>query len=156
MPLVSARFLEGLDELAANLRQCPDDMLWHAAPGTTNAVGALVQHLCGNLRHFVGAVLLGTGYVRDRQAEFEHHVATIDELLELVAITTAEVRGLADASDRSAMAPYPVPWHGTERCTLDVLLILVAHFRYHLGQLNYLRRISDHLHGTPHIPSTTF
>ncbi len=60
-----------LEALAREVELFPDDeSLWKTAPGVTNSAGNLALHACGNLRHFVGAVLGGTGYVRDRPAEF--------------------------------------------------------------------------------------
>src|SRR2546422_7255337 len=43
--------------------------IWRVAPGISNCAGTLALHLGGNIQFFVGAVLAGTGYVRDRDAE---------------------------------------------------------------------------------------
>jgi hypothetical protein len=61
-------------ELSAFVREVelfPDDeRLFRTLPGVTNSAGNLALHVSGNLKHFLGAVLGGTGYVRDREAEF--------------------------------------------------------------------------------------
>ena len=60
-----------LEAFAREVELFPDDeSLWRTVPGVTNSAGNLALHVCGNLNHFVGAVLGGTGYVRDRPAEF--------------------------------------------------------------------------------------
>jgi len=61
--------------LLDELEQIPEELLWETLPGVQNSAGTLILHLCGNLRHFIGAVLASDGYKRDRDAEFSgaHH-----------------------------------------------------------------------------------
>ena len=60
-----------LDRLAEQIRAYEDDAsLWRVEGRTKNSGGTLARHLVGNVEHFVGAVLGGTGYVRDRDGEF--------------------------------------------------------------------------------------
>jgi hypothetical protein len=64
-------FRRDLDALAREVALFPDDeALWRKVPGIANAGGNLALHVAGNLRHFVGAMLGDTGYMRDREAEF--------------------------------------------------------------------------------------
>ena len=66
------RLLErDLEGLAREIELFPDDeSLWKVAPGISNSAGNLARHASGNLKHFIGAVLGGNGYVRQRDAEF--------------------------------------------------------------------------------------
>lgn len=135
-------------ELAALRRAVeayPDDRaLWAAPAGVPNAGGTLALHLVGNLRHFVGATLGATGFVRDRDAEFarrdvprEQVLAEIDEAMDDVE------HALAKAGDAALARPYPI-LIGTGQWTVpgdEWLVHLVAHTAYHLGQLDYHRRI---------------
>jgi Protein of unknown function (DUF1572) len=148
-PAITSALLESLDDLAANLQACPEYLLWVVPNGVSNSIGTLTQHLCGNLMHFIGATLLGTGYQRDRPAEFVASNLSVHELLEFVRRTRADMEPLAAIADSVCMAPYPLEWKGKTVPTFHVLGILVSHFRYHLGQLNYLRRITEHSYGTP-------
>jgi len=67
---LSRVLVRDLRTLAAELDAYPDDAsVWACPPGIPNAAGTLVLHVAGNLRHFVGARMGGTGYVRDRAAE---------------------------------------------------------------------------------------
>lgn len=118
-----------------------DHLLWHIAPGIANSGGTLVLHLAGNLEHFVGAVLGGTGYVRDREAEFATRDLTraelhrrIDSAAEAVDVT------LARLSPEQWQAPYPIPVGGRTLATADFLVHLATHLAYHLGQIDYHRR----------------
>jgi uncharacterized damage-inducible protein DinB len=135
-------------ELAAVRRSVeayPDDAsLWVERAGLPNAGGTLVLHIAGNLQHYVGAVLGGTGYVRDRDAEFARRDVSRDELLDEIDRAAAAIdRGLSGVSDADeALAhPYPERIAGREVATGDYLVHLASHLAYHLGQLDYHRRV---------------
>ena len=119
-----------------------ESSLWRAAPGIANAGGTLVLHVCGNLQHYIGRVLGGSGYVRDREAEFRRRDVPRAELLaELDAAIEAVARGL-DATDADALGGrFPEKVGGREVMTLDFLVHSAAHLAYHLGQFDYHRRI---------------
>jgi hypothetical protein len=127
----------------------PDDAsLWRIVPGIGNAGGSLALHLAGNIRHFIGAVLGGSGYVRNRDAEFmarDGHGA--GERRDDVA---AEIRDALDQLTRTMqalppsqlLAPYPVAiGNGVVLRTDAMLLHLASHAAYHLGQIDYHRRM---------------
>src|SRR4030095_9614333 len=67
------------------------DDLWIVAPGTLNSGGNLALHLVGNLRHFIGAVLGNSGYVRDRDSEFSRKNLSAGDLTALIDTTLLEV-----------------------------------------------------------------
>ncbi len=116
--------------------------LWRTPPGITNSAGNLAMHLAGNLQHFIGAQLGSTGYARDRDAEFNRKDVPRREILDQIeaAIVTVE-RTLAKMSDKDLSRPYRQPVGSVELTTGDFLIHLTAHFTYHLGQLDYHRRI---------------
>lgn len=141
--IIRSILLRDLRALAREVDAYPsDDALWRAPPGISNSAGTLVLHLAGNLEHFIGAVLGGTGYVRDRDAEFATR-----------GLTRAELRGRIEAAARSVddtlarLAPaqveceYPVPVAGRKLSTADFLTHLATHLAYHLGQIDYHRRV---------------
>jgi len=116
--------------------------LWKPVPGVSNTAGTLVLHLAGNLQHFVGAVLCGSGYVRDRDAEFSRRDVARAELLQLVDRALGVVEGtLPSVPDARLAQPYPQPIAGATVLTGDFLLHLATHLAYHLGQLDYHRRV---------------
>lgn len=105
----------------------PDDgALWRTLPGVANGAGNLALHVAGNLRHFVGAVLGGTGYVRDREAEFGRREGPRTEV-------AAELRA-------ALAAPFPAAVAGVQPPAGRFLIHLEAHLAFHLGQAGYLRR----------------
>ena len=116
--------------------------LWQVQPGITNSAGNLALHLAGNLQYFVGAVLGGSGYVRDRDAEFKRRDVPRAELLRAIdAALDAVARAMARLSEQDLAQPYPQSVGGMSLTTGDFLLHLAAHFTYHLGQVDYHRRL---------------
>lgn len=119
-----------------------DDMLWRAAPGVSNSGGTLVLHLLGNLQHFIGAVLGRTGYVRDRDAEFATRDLTRAELRRRIEAAAETVNAtLLRVAPEQLDAEYPVPVADRRLGTADFLVHLAAHLAYHLGQIDYHRRM---------------
>jgi uncharacterized damage-inducible protein DinB len=119
-----------------------EESVWRTLPGVSNSAGTLVLHACGNLRHFIGAVLGGTGYVRDREAEFRRREVPRAELAAEIGRTIVEVRDtLATLDPATLERPYPQVVAGQTLPTGRFLLHLATHLAYHLGQAGYLRRL---------------
>ena len=119
-----------------------ESKLWVTAKGINNSAGNLCLHLTGNLRHFLGATLGNTGYVRDRDAEFnqkdvprEELVKGIDEAIEVVKAT------LAALNEQDLAKPYPIDFFKKEGSMAFYLHHFSTHLNYHLGQINYHRRL---------------
>lgn len=133
-------------ELRAVRRQLdayPDDAsVWKEVPGLPNTGGTLALHLAGNLRHFFGATLAGDGYVRDRDAEFSRRGVARTELIALLDAAEKSVdAALAGLSEEKWRLPYPEPIAKRRVATDQFLVHLATHLAYHLGQLDYHRRM---------------
>lgn len=141
--LVAGVLARDLRALRREVQAYPDERdLWRAAPGITNTGGTLVLHLAGNLQHFVGRVLGKTSYVRNRDAEFARRDVPRGELLEEIDRTIAAVEtGLTRLADRDLTVEFPEPLGRHRVSTADALLHLVTHCAYHLGQVDYHRRL---------------
>ncbi len=141
----SVRFmmLRDLGSLDAEIAAYPDDdSLWKVAPGISNSTGNLSLHLAGNLRHFIGSVLGETGYIRDRVAEFESKGLTRDQLRLEVQLAIQDVdRSLGAMRPDQLAEPFPLPIMDRRVRTADFLMHLAAHLTYHLGQIDYHRRL---------------
>ncbi|HET8714434.1 MAG TPA: DinB family protein [Holophagaceae bacterium] len=135
-------FARDLEVLAREIALYPDDAaLWKEVPGQPTLGGSLALHLVGNLRHFIGRVVGGTDYVRDREAEFESRGRSRKELQALVQAAQAEVAAaLAGLEAARLDAPFPEPIRGHQLDTRTVLVHLITHLSFHLGQLDYHRR----------------
>lgn len=137
-------FHRELETLRAQLRAYPDETaIWKRPPGLPNSAGNLALHLCGNLQHFVGAVLGHTGYQRDRDREFAARDVSRDDLeAQIDAAQRALRAGLETRTSGGAESDYPAEFGGSRLPTLVVLGRLLTHFGYHLGQIDIHRRLS--------------
>jgi uncharacterized damage-inducible protein DinB len=132
-----------LGKLKDEIQQYADEAdLWKTGEGITNSAGNLCLHLTGNLKHFLGAVLGGTGYVRERDAEFANKNVSRSEMLADIDATLDVVRStLAGLVENDFDKPYPIEVFGHPMTTGYFLVHLTTHFNYHLGQINYHRRL---------------
>jgi hypothetical protein len=133
------RELEGFER---EVSLYPDDeTLWKTLPGVTNSAGNLAMHIAGNLQHYVGTVLGGTGYVRNRDAEFAHRSGTRAEVVAELRKTAGVVRDvLPRVSEEKLAGEFPESVMGMRFGASTFLVHLCAHAGFHLGQAGYLRR----------------
>ena len=116
--------------------------LWLMAGEIPNSAGTLCLHLCGNLQHYIGAMLGNSGYVRQRDAEFSTRDVPIAELQLLIDTTMDVVSTTLSELDTNTLAEnYPEEVFGTPMSKEYFLIHLSAHLGYHLGQINYHRRL---------------
>lgn len=116
--------------------------LWKKGGEIPNSAGNLCLHLAGNLRHFFGTVLGGTDYVRDRDAEFSSGYVPRGQMLAELDAALADIKDvLGKISDHDLAAEYPTDVLGHPMTTGHFLTHLSTHFNYHLGQINYHRRL---------------
>jgi len=109
--IIKTLMLRELRALRRQIEAYPDEsLLWAQPDGVSNTAGNLALHLSGNLQHFVGAKLGGTGYVRDRDAEFARRDVGRAEILREIDATSAAVAQTLDrVGDDGLSAPFPEP-----------------------------------------------
>ena len=120
-----------------------EEAIWKIADGITNSSGNLALHIAGNLQHFFGAVLGGTDYKRDREFEFAGKVDRETLLSEIDAAEKSIAETLKGMPDFEFKNTYPLQPFGHEMTTEWFFLHLYSHMLYHLGQINYLRRMTE-------------
>lgn len=119
-----------------------DDGIWDVRPGITNPGGNLALHLAGNIQYFIGNVLGRTGYVRNRDAEFADKDVPRAELLREIDNAIASVEtGMSKITESDLAKPYPEAVGGVASTTGAFLAHFATHLAYHLGQVDYHRRI---------------
>ena len=140
---LSKSFLRDIDTLSREVALYPDDRsLFEQRPGLPNTGGNLALHLVGNVRHFIGVTLGSSGYVRDRDHEFAARECTRLELAALIAAARADVEAALAALPESRLTePFPLAVGGHTLPTGRFLLHLATHLTFHLGQIDYHRRI---------------
>jgi uncharacterized damage-inducible protein DinB len=132
-----------LAKLRAEIENYMDENELRKTDGAAaNSAGNLALHLTGNLKHFIGATLGNSGYVRDRDAEFSSKGITKEQLLADVDGTRTVVKEtIASLTDDDFAETYPIEVFGEPMTTGYFLVHLATHFNYHLGQINYHRRL---------------
>jgi len=138
-------FLRDLDKLKTELTSFKDEKnIWKISGEISNSAGNLCLHLCGNLQHFIGAVLGNSGYVRNRDAEFSRKNVLIRELVAEIELTIKVVeKTLKELKEEELSKTFPINVFGFEMTTEYFLTHLTTHLNYHLGQINYHRRLLD-------------
>jgi hypothetical protein len=121
-----------------------EDNLWKTRGSVKNSSGNLVLHIVGGLNYLIGATLARNGYVRNRDQEFIRKgverrilVAALDNLIQMITKT------LNALTPDDMEAEYPIFFDKPKTSVSYVLLQLSLHLNYHLGQINYLRRILE-------------
>jgi uncharacterized protein DUF1572 len=116
--------------------------MWALPKGIPNSGGNLALHLVGNLRFLIGTQFGATGYVRDRDAEFSKKDVPRAEILKSIETAADEVtRTLATLDPALLDKVFPVEIGGHKVQTGLFLHHLASHLAYHLGQVDYHRRI---------------
>jgi len=135
--------LKDVASLRREVEQYPDDAsLWRPLPGIANPGGNLALHLAGNLQALIGAQLGHTGYVRDRAGEFAARgLPRARVLQEIDAAAKAVETGLSALDPATLDHEFPLPMGGKRMSTGLFLLNLCSHLAYHLGQVDYHRRM---------------
>jgi Protein of unknown function (DUF664) len=134
--------LRELESLERELSLFPsEELIWRVVPGVSNSSGTLALHVCGNLQHYVGAILGASGYIRNRELEFARRDVSRAALLSEIQQTVRVVREVLSslAPDRLSL-DYPEEFGGARVATGLFLLHLSSHLAHHLGQVGYLRR----------------
>lgn len=117
--------------------------LWNLEPGITNSTGNLALHLIGNINHFFGAVLGGTNYVRERDLEFADKNVSREKIVEgLENAIEVMKNALGKLSDEDFQKDYPADFGKGQQKTVAVVTYMLSHLNYHLGQINYHRRLT--------------
>ena len=116
--------------------------LWIIEKEINNSAGNLCLHLIGNLNHFIGATIGETGFIRDREIEFSAKNETRQNLINEIEKTMETVKSSLNKLSNDAFDKnFPVEKHGKVVKMDFMLLHLLTHFNYHLGQINYHRRL---------------
>ncbi len=121
-----------------------ENNLWKTEKQISNSGGNLALHLIGNLNHFIGATLGNTGYVRERDNEFSDKNIPVQKILDNIDATIIVVKNtLSNLTAEDFEKVFPLEKHGQIVKTDFMLMHLLAHLEYHLGQINYHRRLIE-------------
>jgi uncharacterized damage-inducible protein DinB len=145
---IGEEFVRYFEHLAARVeravRSVPQDKLYVKPFTYGNSIGHLVLHLTGNLNHYIGAIIAGSGYVRDRPREFTEPAPPPPEqalagFRDAVAQVVRTVRSMNDGGWQTAVhEQQPIATR------FGLVLVCAAHMNNHIGQMSYLVRALGH------------
>ncbi len=140
---ITSLFERDLNRLSKEIQSYNDEGdIWRIKDGISNSAGTLVLHLVGNLNHFFGAGVLNSGYIRDREKEFSDRNIPREKLVKDIGDTMALIKtALSSVSKESLEKDFPFPLNNAVISTQLILVHLYGHLNYHLGQVNYHRRL---------------
>jgi hypothetical protein len=140
---LASLFSRDLTRLRQQIEAFPtDDALWQTLPGVINAAGNLALHIEGNLREYVGRQLGNLPYKRNRDLEFSLRGMSRHELSTRIAELSRSIPSvIKELSSEQMNLEYPEVVLGVATTTQEFLIHLYGHLNWHLGQINYLRRI---------------
>jgi len=121
-----------------------EENLWLVKSDISNSAGNLCLHLIGNLNAFIGAELGNTGYIRQREDEFGLKNVPRDEMLQMTDETIVMLKNVVPSiSQEDLENEFPIVMSFGPIKTSLFLMHLCSHLTYHLGQINYHRRLLD-------------
>lgn len=142
---LAALFTRDLNKLKMEINAYRNEtIIWEIEKGIANTAGNLCLHLVGSLNGFIGAELGKSGYIRKRDLEFSLKNVPRKELMEKIEATIAVVTQVLDQlTDEQLNNEYPLLVFKEKTSTGYFLVHLATHVAYHLGQINYHRRLLD-------------
>jgi uncharacterized damage-inducible protein DinB len=121
-----------------------EENIWKVEKQIANSAGNLCLHLIGNLNTYIGAEIGKTNYIRHREFEFSLKDIPKAELIDNIEKTTIIVAAALDKLTIEQLEKeYPVLVFENKTSTGYLLIHLTTHLTYHLGQINYHRRLLD-------------
>jgi uncharacterized damage-inducible protein DinB len=121
-----------------------ESKIWYIEKSITNSAGNLCLHIIGNLNTYIGLQIGKTNYIRNRDLEFSNKDIPKAVLIAQISATIQTVNdSLLLVSDDDLQNEYPLLVFETKTSTEFFLVHLTTHLAYHLGQINYHRRLLD-------------
>jgi hypothetical protein len=138
-------FERDLNRLLNEMKLYSDENnIWITKAGISNSAGNLCLHLLGNLNYYIGNGLGHTGYVRYRVDEFAlKNIPRADLVTNIQNCLLVVKNSLVNLPEAEFEKDFPIDVFGKPVSTVFMLVHLTTHLTYHLGQINYHRRLTD-------------
>jgi hypothetical protein len=121
-----------------------EEKIWIIDKQIANSSGNLCLHIAGNLNTYIGKELGGINYIRNRDQEFSLKNIPRTELVKKITGLMSIIDQVLSKLDESELSKeYPLFVLDTRTSTEYMLVHLATHLAYHLGQVNYHRRLLD-------------
>nr|WP_315254138.1 DUF1572 family protein [uncultured Flavobacterium sp.] len=143
--ILKTLFNRDLNRLKSEIDSYQDEnKIWHIEKSISNSAGNLCLHLIGNLNTYIGAQIGNTNYIRNRELEFSDKFIPKTTLIAQIDTTIIVINNtLNQLTDEDLEQEHPYLVFDSKTSASFLLLHLTTHLSYHLGQINYHRRLLD-------------
>ena len=143
MESIKTQFITNLNSLKKEIESYPDDAsIRQVTAGINNAPATLAIHICGNLKHNIGAGIGSNGFIRNRDEEFSARGLSKEHVMNEIDLTKSMIEPVLDSlTSIDLEKPWPNDGFGEGQTLGSVLIRIGIHLGYHLGQINYHRRL---------------
>ncbi len=123
------------------LQEIDEEETWKSPDDSTNSIGNLILHLCGNIRQYIISGLGGEEDKRIRDEEFSlKNYFSKAVLLNKLNTTTSEANAIINnCSDHTLSKIYSV--QGFELSGMGIIIHVTEHYSYHTGQIAFLVKV---------------
>jgi len=119
-----------------------EEDLWEIKGTIKNPPANIAMHMCGNLKHYIGHGIGNNGYIRNRDLEFSIKGLSKEQILNEINSTIEALDAVFEKlTYDDLLKNYEHDYYGENKKIAFVLSILSQHLGYHLGQINYYRRL---------------
>lgn len=132
---------ESLPRILRCLDRLTNEQIWWRPNESSNSIGNLVLHLCGNVNQWIYSGLGGFPDDRIRQAEFDTREFIDREDLKITLESTLEkARSVIESVTVNEILRIR-PVQTFEEKGLSILIHVTEHFSYHTGQIAYITKM---------------
>jgi uncharacterized damage-inducible protein DinB len=133
-------FEEGVTRIEKCLNMLDEGQIWYRPNEQSNSIGNLVLHLCGNVRQWIVSGLGNAIDTRQRQQEFEEQGPLSTQILleRLHQVMNEVEKVLIELTPNDLLQTKTI--QGFQETGLSVLVHVIEHFSYHVGQITYITK----------------
>lgn len=128
--------------IVALAKDIPEEKFWVRPFPFGNSMGNLIAHMTGNLNYYIGAQIANSGYVRDRNYEFDRNRSdTVEDILTAFNAAIGMFLGVVSKLDSNDLCKsYTAVGADNSPTQLSIILRCTMHLHHHIGQMIYLRK----------------
>jgi uncharacterized damage-inducible protein DinB len=136
-----ARLHENTPKIKKCLDELTEDQIWQRPNASTNSIGNMIVHLCGNITQYILSSLGEVADKRERDKEFSIQGGlTKTELFEKLQSTVDHAAKTINDIDRKDMLRIRSV-QSYELSAIGIIIHVVEHYSYHTGQIIYWTKL---------------
>jgi uncharacterized damage-inducible protein DinB len=134
-----------LEENTPKIKKCLDELsepeIWQRPNASSNSVGNIILHLCGNITQYILSSLGATEDKRERDKEFstEGGLSKVELFARLKATVDQATFTLKNINPNELTKVRSV--QGYELSAIGIIIHVVEHYSYHTGQIIFWTKI---------------